>query len=302
MNYEQQSFNLNAFGCEDAIACKNVLETAREGMNENVLDITSKTNRRNAQKNAHVPLITFVSASGGVGKSTLALLMAYLCAQSGLKTVLMEGDLQFGDLNFWLGLDDSLSNLADKHPDPIHITQNLNVYKAPTFPELAEDKSDAIVEMREDLCSGYDIALVDTGGFWSGFTADMLLASDLFCMVIDNRSSSIAGAIKASELCSRLGIPLMRMAVLYNRYFSRAVVNAREVKKALDVQEVFCVPDGRSTVEDMVGSGNVEELLLSDNAIVCAVQDIAKTLISRVGIELSGLRTEVKGGGKRWHG
>ena len=314
MNCEQQSFNLDAFGRDDSFARihmkgnvrdraqVNVRDREQRNVRDRVLDSAYISAKKNEHINAHVPLITFVSASGGVGKSTLALLIAYMCAQSGLNTVLMEGDLQFGDFNFWLGLDDSLPNLADENPKPVHVAQNLDVYKAPTFPELAEDVSDSIVDMREKLCAGYDIAFVDTGGFWSGFTADMLLSSDLFCMTIDNRSSSVAGAIKASELCSRLGIPLMRMAVLYNRYFSRAVVNEREVKKALDVQEVYCVPDGRSTIEDMVGSGNIEELFLSDNAMVNAVRNLVKPLVSRVGIELCGIGFVAKKTGRRWHG
>ena len=54
------------------------------------------------------PLMTVVSASGGAGKSTIALLCACLAARAGVKTTLLEGDLQFGDYGVWLGLDEEL--------------------------------------------------------------------------------------------------------------------------------------------------------------------------------------------------
>ena len=78
-----------------------------------------------AQSARRAPLIKLVSASGGVGKSTIALIAAHLTAARGTKTAIVEGDLQFGDMGFWLGLDVKLSSLAQGEaciPVPISAT------------------------------------------------------------------------------------------------------------------------------------------------------------------------------------
>ena len=48
-------------------------------------------------------LLTVVSGSGGAGKSTVATLAALLGARRGLRTALLDADLQFGDLAALMG-------------------------------------------------------------------------------------------------------------------------------------------------------------------------------------------------------
>ena len=92
-----------------------------------------------AQNVRRAPLVTLVSASGGVGKSTIALIIAHVTAARGIKTALVEGDLQFGDMGFWLGLDVKLSSLAQGTSCiPVPISARIDLFKAPVLPEVAE--------------------------------------------------------------------------------------------------------------------------------------------------------------------
>lgn len=56
-----------------------------------------------AQNVRRAPLVTLVSASGGVGKSTIALIIAHVTATRGIKTALVEGDLRLGTWAFGWG-------------------------------------------------------------------------------------------------------------------------------------------------------------------------------------------------------
>ncbi len=224
-----------------------------------------------------------VSASGGTGRSTIALLAAYLCARAGLATVLIEGDLQFGDYAFWLGLDDRASALGDADVEAVELADNLRLFKAPLLPEAAEEVSDGVAAALPRLAQAADVVIADTGAFWNGLTARLLLSSTLFFMVVDRRPSSIMDAVKAAELCTRIGVPALRMVPVYNRWSSRALIGADEARKALDADDIYCIPEGKQPVEDLLGKGDMAALVESENPAVLGVERLLEDVLPRVG-------------------
>lgn len=235
------------------------------------------------QSESSVPIISVVSASGGTGRSTIALLAAYLCARAGLATVLIEGDLQFGDYAFWLGLDDRASALGDADVEAVELADNLRLFKAPLLPEAAEEVSDGVAAALPRLAQAADVVIADTGAFWNGLTARLLLSSTLFFMVVDRRPSSIMDAVKAAELCTRIGVPALRMVPVYNRWSSRALIGADEARKALDADDIYCIPEGKQPVEDLLGKGDVAALVESENPAVLGVERLLEDVLPRVG-------------------
>ncbi len=235
------------------------------------------------QSESSVPIISVVSASGGTGRSTIALLAAYLCARAGLATVLIEGDLQFGDYAFWLGLDDRASALGDADVEAVELADNLRLFKAPLLPEAAEEVSDGVAAALPRLAQAADVVIADTGAFWNGLTARLLLSSTLFFMVVDRRPSSIMDAVKAAELCTRIGVPALRMVPVYNRWSSRALIGADEARKALDADDIYCIPEGKQPVEDLLGKGDMAALVESENPAVLGVERLLEDVLPRVG-------------------
>lgn len=229
-------------------------------------------------------LVTVLSASGGVGKSAVSLMAAYLAARAGLHTVLLEADMQFGDLGFWLGLDDELSTLAmGCNTQPIEVAERLQLYKAPCFPEVAEEVSDEVAALVPMIRRSCDLVIADTGAFWSGLTADLAVASDAVCLLADQRPSSIAGAVRASELCRRMGIPDVRRVCVYNRWSSKARVGADELRKALNAASVQCVPDGKGVVDELLCTGDLQELVETENPFACGVDELLAFALPRIG-------------------
>lgn len=230
------------------------------------------------------PLITVVGASGGVGRSTVALLCAWLAAKSGIHTALVEGDLQFGDYGFWLGIDDEQPSLADgEYCQAVFIDENLDLFKAPLFPEAAEAVTDDAALRVQELRNDYDLVIADTGNFWSGLTANLLHDSNLFLMLVDQRVTSLCEAIRASELCARLQIPLMRLVPVYNKWSARSRMSAIDVQRGLDAEEVYCIPDGKGDVEELISSGHIDELIENENAAVKGVRGLLEGVLPRVG-------------------
>lgn len=232
------------------------------------------------------PLITLVSASGGVGKSTIALLIGHLAARHSIKTAILEGDLQFGDMGFWLGLDLALSNLSQGAScNPVPISAQLDLFKAPVLPEAAEEISDSVAALVPQARMRYDLMIADTGQFWSGLTGELLVSSDLVLIVMDQRRASVYGALKALELCQRIGVPRARIACVLNRAAGLSKGEVRQIQNSLGSDELFRISDGKASIEAMVEAGRIEELVEGDAAPVCDLSQLLGALLPRIGLE-----------------
>ncbi len=231
------------------------------------------------------PLITIVSASGGVGKSSIALIMSHITARSGLRTALIEGDLQFGDMGFWLGIGTDASSLSlTQNCEPVTIFNRLDLFKAPALPEIAEDIADEVAELVDTIRPSYDLVIADTGQFWSGLTGSLLCSSNLVMLVMDQREASVYGAIKACELCGRLGIPAARIACVANRRSGKSKNDSVRIQQALGTEEVFYLQDGKASVESLIGTGRIDEFV---EASLPPTDDVEKLLCStlpRIGL------------------
>ena len=244
------------------------------------------------------PLVTVVSASGGVGKSALCLMASHLCARKGINTALVEADLQFGDIGFWLGLDGSVSSLAQgTKAVPLKLKENLSYYKAPTFPEIAESIADEVAMLVSHIRSEYDLVIADTGAFWSGLTADLLVNSSANVLMVDQRPSSVAGAVRAIELCQRIGIPNARRTCVCNRWSQRGRLDLSDVASALTTADPYCVPDGKRIVDELLCAGDVEELVEMENAFAHGVDGLLTRLLPRIGCAYEGVFEQRR---RRW--
>ena len=231
------------------------------------------------------PLVVLVSASGGVGKSTLALATSWLSVRAGIDCCLLEADLQFGDFGFWLGLDDELPDLGlGPGARGIEVDGGPCVYKAPCFPEVAEEVADAVCGLVPRIRREHELVIADTGQFWSGLTASLVCSADIVALVVDQRPASVAGGIRAQELLERLGVPKTRIACVYNRFSTRAKLSSREVRRALSAEELFCVPDGRARVEGLVSAGELDELVESSNPFVRGVDALLAGVLPKTGV------------------
>lgn len=233
--------------------------------------------------------MTVVSASGGVGKSAIALMAGWLCARAGVQTLLLEGDLQFGDMGFWLGLDDELPDLGlGAQAAPVEVREGLGLYKAPAFPEVAEEVAEEVVRLVPKLRASSELVIADTGQFWSGLTAELVRASDIVVVVADARPASVVGAVKARELLERVGVPATRCVCAYNRWSSRLKLTAADVAAGVGVQDVLCIPDGRAEVDALLSLGEVDELACVGNAFVRGVDALLSEVLPKMGVLYAG--------------
>ncbi len=158
-----------------------------------ILRTNIEFNRKSADANA----ITIVSGGAGEGKSTTLVNLAYICAQGGYNTLMIDGDLRrpklhtFFDINNSVGLTNYLTT-ALQLEDVILQTPIDNLYFMPSgiLPADAAGilNSRRMSEMIQDLKNRFDLVLIDSPPILGVSDASVLASEvDLTIIVIQHR-------------------------------------------------------------------------------------------------------------------
>ena len=280
--WKERSLNLDVPGARRAAegvanpAGANTVETNSAG---------AKTAGPAESKAKRTLLITVASGSGGAGKSAISAVAAALLAASGRKTLLLDGDLQFGDMRelfgaeHAFGVDEALSGAVDMGSVPYSEGAPC-VLAAPRRLEQSEALSGRIGALVDSVSPCFDVIVANTGASWSEHHAALLERSSKALMVVDQRSSSLRACKHALELCSRCGIATTPFSFVVNRCSKRSLFSSIDVSCAMQGANAFELQDGGMEVEEMLGSGLACDLARSRNAFVQSVRELLDALLA----------------------
>lgn len=231
-----------------------------------------------------------VGGGGGVGKSTVAALCALEAQRRGLKTLVMDFDLQFGDMPRLLGLEDPLT-MDEALQSPGRIERLASDGKVPALLaapkrlELAETVSEQAPALIEALAGGFDVVVANTSASWTELHAALLERCSKALFLVDQRPSSLESCKRALDLCTRCGIATSPFAYAVNRCAKRSLFSAVDVACGLQVQQVFELADGGREVEELLGAGMALELLESRNPLCSSTAAMMDALLPEAGGE-----------------
>ena len=136
--------------------------------NEFKLRNIPKINTTTKHKKAFV--LSVVSASGGSGKSSVAAMAGMLSHTAGFKTLVLDADFQFGNLETMFKVDKPLH--IDKYLENnellinYHSTDNLPIVLCPPIlPELSDRIISAFPSILDSLRNQFDVIIVNTGSY-----------------------------------------------------------------------------------------------------------------------------------------
>jgi MinD-like ATPase involved in chromosome partitioning or flagellar assembly len=250
-------------------------------------------------------LVCVTGARGGLGTTTIALLLAMLAGKAGISTALVDLDLHFGDLAYLLGFDDAptvfdaaglrmlsdggierVSRIREPREFMASIPGDVSFLAAPLLPEQGDALPEGLDGLLSSLEEGFDLVIADCGSMWGDAQAAAVARSGMVCLVMGQRPSSVAACIRASSLAVRLGVPRAHIAYVLNFCNQRGVVVPLDASVALGGVPVVELPDGGPMVGDLMGSGRPRELVFQGNPLIPAVQGLLSTISTRVGIEM----------------
>ena len=229
-------------------------------------------------------VITVVGAGGGTGKSTISTLVACCSQLAGRKTVVVDADLQFGDIAYLCGCESPL-RIDDVAEAPLRV-EGLQksgrmpaIVAAPERMERGELAARHVPEIIAMLQQRFEVVVVNTGPTWSDMHVQLMEASTNVLFVIDQRPSSIRACKHALDLCSRCGVASKPFLFAVNRCSRKALFSSIDVSCALQGAHVFELQDGGKAVEELLGTGQPLDLVESGNALVKSVSEFVDSVV-----------------------
>lgn len=202
-------------------------------------------------KNA--PMIAVYSPKGGIGTSTLAANLSLVWQKALNDIILVDGDLEFGDLMVHLNLTakHTIDHLVDDEPvDNDVLAQilvahpsGLKLLLAPQKPELAELISpEMLKQIIEHLKLMAKLVVFDTGSHLSNQTLTILEAVDYILLVTTAELTAVKSAKLFLELLQKLKYPMEKIIVVLNQAEMEGSIPPEQIKKVLKLKQLYAIP------------------------------------------------------------
>jgi Flp pilus assembly CpaE family ATPase len=201
-------------------------------------------------------VVMVFSPKGGSGKTALATNLAASTARSGVETLLVDLDLQFGDSALTLSVSAraSIADLAasageiDVEKLRTFVTKDartgLDVLPAPQRPEEADVVGQAeLSAMLESARHAYGAVVIDTGPLFDGPMLAALDYTDELLLVANPEVTSLKNVRIGLETLERLGFQRDNVSLVANRVGAAGGMGRKEIEEALDAEVAYEIPD-----------------------------------------------------------
>lgn len=196
-------------------------------------------------------MVAVFSSKGGCGTSFMA---TNLAAAANVRTVLVDLNLQAGDLPLFLGVDPKYS-FADMAENKSRLddaliksfvtpySSNLSLLAAPREADSADEiEPEHVFEVLQRLRESYDYVVLDPQHTFDSITLAALDQSDEIVLVLTLDIPAIRSTQRALEIFDRLGYPRKKIRIVVNRWSKQIDLDLRQVEKFLGEPVIGFVP------------------------------------------------------------
>src|SRR4051794_6939262 len=244
------------------------------------------------QDNSHFArMITVFAPKGGVGRTTLAFNLAVAIGQQGLKTVLIDGSLQFGDMRALLKVPMEAPSLLDLPTDRIQESDladvlwrdpsGIDILLAPPRVEMAEMVTVRDLEKTLSLLRRvYEVVIVDTPAVVNDINLAFLDTSDTILEIVTYDSTAIHSTMVMADAFRMIGYSPSKVRYLINRADSTGGFDPEVLTRALGRLPEHRISSGGQLVVRANNEG-IPFVLADPSAEIS--QDVVRTAQELVG-------------------
>lgn len=253
---------------------------------------------RESQPAGGAPIITALSGRGGCGATTIIACMAYLAANQGLRTAVVDLDLMVGNLYDVMGVE-HLSDLGqllaaaqagrldedDLMRTAMRVGPNMTLWGPLALPEQAESMGPAVELLLGTLRGEADVVLVDTATSWSDAVAAAVAMSDRCLMIGSSAPSTVTSLTRIMELAARIGVPRTRMTSVFNRMGAPGCGedDAMRFEVSVALGSRARVADGGNDVRELMSFGNAASLLDRPGPFSASLKALTRDVLLELG-------------------
>lgn len=213
-------------------------------------------------------IITIYSPKGGTGVTTIAVNLAITLNNEDTRAVLVDANLQFGDIAVFLNEQgkNTILELAPRvdelEPDVVedilikHEASGVRILAAPQRPELAEKVSaDQFSKVLQFLQGMYAYVVVDTSPILTDVILATLDISDVIVLVTTQEIPAIKNSRLVLDLMTTMGVNKDRIVFAMNRYDKRIAITPDRISENLKHEVSVSIPLDEKVVITSVNRG-----------------------------------------------
>ena len=209
-------------------------------------------------------IVTVFAPKGGVGRTTIAFNLAVATSQTGVRTVLFDGSIQFADLRSLLRVPAEAPSIHDLPTDRIAESDiadvlwrdpsGVDILLAPPRIEYAEMISTRDVDKTLSLLRRlYDLVIVDMGVALDELNLSLLDQADCILELVTYDATTIHNTIAMADTFRSIGYPASKVRYLLNRADAMGGIDPNDLAAALGRVPEHTV---RSEGETVVSANN----------------------------------------------
>ncbi len=213
-------------------------------------------------------IITIYSPKGGTGCTTIAVNLALALHNEDTRVVLVDGNLQFGDVAVFVNeqgkntILDIAPRVDELDPDIVqsimikHEPSGLHILAAPPRPELAEKVSAAqFSKVLEYLKQLYAYVVVDTVPILTDITLAAIDASDVIVLITTQDIPAIKNARLFLDVSATMGVERERIIFTMNCFDKRIAITPERISENLKQEVKAVIPLDERAVIPAVNRG-----------------------------------------------
>lgn len=234
-------------------------------------------------------IVAVYSGKGGVGCTTLATNLAIALNSNYTPTVLVDTDLQFGDVTAFMNLQArySIADLAAENMEYVdeemirgmlvEHASGVSVLAAPPKPEMADEVTvEGVIQVLEALKKDFPYIVVDTDSYLNEITLAVLEAAELIVIIATPDIPSVKNTRALFDTFIQLDIPLDSVVLVLNQVERKDAIRAEKVAGNLKQTVTVEIPFDRESVKGTINRG--EPLLLNQKT-----HPLARKMMELVG-------------------
>ncbi len=245
-------------------------------------------------------IISVFSNKGGVGKTSLAVNLAYeIVKNSNEKVCLLDLSSNKEDACVFLNIkpktnSEYILSKTDESDKELLLSfldryQNTNLY---LFPTLNEDiipskynikTVNKIITFLKNL---FSYIIIDTSGIVDENSINILNNSDLILLLALENMSSIRNCQKCYELFDNIGYDDDKIKLIISRYTKNSQITVDDIEKTVSKKVFSMIPNNYLTLIDAINLGHPVGEVNPNSNIAKAYRDIAVKILN---IDFSGL-------------